>query len=147
MFKISELFSKVANSKLSPILLILFVAALYAVLSKAIIPFVEQVAKSDLFLEKAAEFEEKDRSSVALLQCNDFVREELGSAKAVQFETHAYKSWEISSGRYLVTSQVTAEDESGKPVRKNYACNVQYQGGDETDHSHWSLQGLELRDL
>jgi hypothetical protein len=145
MFK--EAIGKIVHSKLSPLFLILFIAVLYVTLSKGIIPFVEKVARSDLFLEKAEEFEAKDRSSVALLHCNDFVRAELGGAKSVQFESKAIKSWEISNGRYLVTSQVTAEDESGKPIRKNFACNVQYSGGDENDHSHWSLQGLEMRDL
>lgn len=140
-------FSKIVNSKLSPLLLIAFIAALYAGLSKAVIPFVERVAKSDLFLESPAEFEAKDRSAAALSQCTDLVRQELGNNTPIQFETRDYKSWEIGTGRYLVTSHVMADDGSGKSVRKNFACNVQYTGGDESDPTHWTLKGLEIRDI
>jgi len=42
---------------------------------------------------------------------------------------------------------VLEQDEAGKQVRKNFACNVQYTGGDEMDQDNWTLQGLDIRDI
>lgn len=133
--------------KLSGLLLIAFIVGLYFFQNKAVMPFVEQVVESDAFDADTAEVTDKDRSELALTHCVEFVRENLGLDHILQFRTDESKAWEIASGRYLISSYVLEQDDSGKQVRKNFACNVQYKGGDETDQSNWALQGLDVRDL
>lgn len=138
---------KLKKSRISGVLLLLFVAGLYIFQNKAVLPFVEGVVESDLFMADTNELDNKNRESLAALQCNDFVREELDESHAIEFANHDFKAWELSGGRYLVRSHLTEMDESGPPVRKRYACNVQFVGGDDTDHRNWSLQGIEISAL
>lgn len=138
---------KFGKSKISGLLLILFIVGLYLFQNKAVMPFVEGVVQSDMFDADTSALEGKDRARIALSQCNDFVQEDLGNEHPLQFSGEDYKSWELASGRYLISSYVLQQDESGKQVRKNYACNVQFKGGDDMDHANWELQGMELHDM
>jgi|APFre7841882724_1041349.scaffolds.fasta_scaffold152886_2 hypothetical protein len=137
---------KFGKSKFSALLLILFIVGLYFFQNKAVLPFVEGVVESDLFEADTSELAGKDRSRIALTQCNEFVKDDLGSDLPLQFGEES-KTWELAAGRYLVSSSVTEHDEAGKQIRRNFACNVQFTGGDDMDRSNWSLQGLEMREL
>ena len=132
--------------KYSGLLLVAFIVGLYFFQNKAVMPFVEGVVESDAFDTSSDELAGKDLSQVALSHCVEFVRDNLGLDRILQFGSGDSKAWEIAAGRYLVSSYVIEQDESGKQVRKNFACNVQYSGGDEMDQDNWSLQGLDLRD-
>jgi len=134
--------ANIKNTRVSGILLVLFIIGLYFLQNKAITPLVENVAKSDLFMEDTSAIGDKDRSKLALLQCNDFVRAELG--ETVTFDSKEFNTWELATGQYLVRSKVTQQDENGNRVQKTFACNVQFSGGDETAHDNWTLKGLEL---
>jgi len=138
--------SRKPHVKYSGLLLIAFIVGLYFFQNKAVMPFVEGVVESDAFDASPGEIVEKDRSQIALSHCVEFVREDLGLDHVLQFGTEESKAWEVSSGRYLVSSYVIEQDEAGKQVRKNFACNVQYTGGDEMDQSNWTLQGLDIRE-
>lgn len=138
---------KLKKSRISGVLLLLFIAALYVFQNKAVLPFVEGVVESDLFLADTSELDNKNRESLAALQCNDFVREALDESRSIEFANRDGKAWQLSSGRYLVRSHLTQTDDSGDLVQKNFACNVEFVGGDDTDHRNWSLQGLEIRVL
>lgn len=136
--------ANIKNGTISGILLVLFVIGLYVLQNKAITPLVENVAKSDLFVEDTSDIGDKDRSKLALLQCNDFVRAEVGENQTVAFESKDFHTWELGGGQYLVRSHVTEQDESGSKVQKNYACSVQFTGGDDTTHENWTLKGLDI---
>lgn len=134
------------KTKASGLLLILFIVGLYFVQNKAVMPFVEGIVQSDAFEADTSALEGKDRTRIAFTQCNDFLQEDVGPDSALQFAGEDYKSWELASGRYLISSYVLQQDASGKQVRKNYACNVQFSGGDDTDHANWKLLGMDLQD-
>jgi hypothetical protein len=134
-------------NKFSGVLLIAFIVGLYFFQNKAVMPFVEGVVESDAFDSTTSEVTEKDRSALALTHCVEFVRDNLGLDHILQFGNDDSKAWEVASGRYLVSSYVLEQDEAGKQVRKNFACNVQYTGGDEMDQGNWTLQGLDIRDI
>jgi hypothetical protein len=138
---------KTGFGKFSGLLLIAFIVGLYFFQNKAVMPFVEGVVQSDAFDSEGSDVGAKDRSDIALTHCVEFVRDKLGLDHILQFGSDQSKAWEISSGRYLVTSYVLEQDESGKQVRKNFACNVQYTGGDEMEQDNWSLQGLDVQDI
>jgi hypothetical protein len=138
---------KTGFGKFSGLLLIAFIVGLYFFQNKAVMPFVEGVVQSDAFDSEVSDVGAKDRSDIALTHCVEFVRVKLGLDHILQFGSDQSKAWEISSGRYLVTSYVLEQDESGKQVRKNFACNVQYTGGDEMEQDNWSLQGLDVQDI
>ncbi len=134
------------GKKTSGLLLILFIVGIYVLQNKAVMPFVESVVESDLFDADTSELEGKDRGRVAFSQCNDFILADRGNNGPIQFAGEDYRSWELASGRYLISSHILQTDESGKRERKNYACNVQFTGGDEADRANWKLLGLDLQD-
>jgi hypothetical protein len=138
---------KTGVGKFSGLILIAFIVGLYFFQNKAVMPFVEGVVQSDAFDADTSDIADKDRSKIALTHCVEFVRDNLGLDHILQFGSDESKAWEVTSGRYLVSSYVLEQDESGKQVRKNFACNVQYTGGDEMDQENWTLQGLDVRDL
>lgn len=138
---------KFGNRKFSGLLLILFIVGLYFFQNKAVMPFVEGVIESDAFDADTSELDAKDRTRIAYGHCNTFVQDDLGSDRTIQFAGDDYKSWELASGKYLISSFVLEQDESGKQGRRTYACNVQFTGGDDMDHANWKLLGLEMSDL
>ncbi|WP_045226597.1 hypothetical protein [Methyloterricola oryzae] len=142
-----SIIEKIKNSRWSVVLLLAFVAGLYVLQNEAVTPFVESVVASDLFEENTSDLAGRDLTPVAVVQCNEFVRQSLGAEHPVEFSSNDVKTWELSGGRYLVRSQVSEQDESGSWVRKNFACNVEYTGGADSDLASWDLQGLEIRDI
>lgn len=138
---------KIGKSRWSGLFLILFIIGLYVFQSKAVMPFVESVVRSDAFEADTSGLGTKDRSDLALTQCHAFVQQDLGAERSLQFGDDEFKSWVLGDGRYLITSHVFEVDESGRQTRHNYACNVQYNGGDDADQGSWSLNGLEMREM
>lgn len=57
------------KSKLSGLLLVLFIVGLYLVQNNAVKPFVEKVVQSNVFDADISALEGKDRGRVALSQC------------------------------------------------------------------------------
>lgn len=139
--------SKFGSRKLSGLLLVFFVVGLYFFQNKAVMPFVEGVVESSAFDRDTSELDSKDRAPIAFSQCNAFVQDDLGSDRTIQFAGEDYKSWELAAGRYLISSFVFDLDPSGKQVKRSFACNVQFSGGDDTDHANWKLLGLEMSEL
>lgn len=139
--------NKIIKNRFSGLLLLLFIVGLYVFQNKTVIPFVERIVESDLFDADTTQLDGKDRTRIAFAQCNDFVQENLDSDQPVQFSAGDYKSWDLASGRYLIRSYVITQNDPGKEIRMNYACNVQFQGGDDMDHDNWKLQGLQLQDM
>lgn len=136
--------SKLARTKFSGLLLIAFIISLYFLQNKAITPFVESMAKSELFMETPDPSVQQDHTKVALSHCQSFVRNKLDDNASLQFEVGQAQSWELSPGRYLVRSSVTAPDDSGKPAQKKFACNMQFNGGDDAVLENWTLEGLDM---
>lgn len=134
------------KSKWSGLFLILFIVGLYIFQSQAVMPFVESVVESDAFEADTSALGGKDRSELALGQCHEFVKQDLGAERTLQFGDNDFKNWVLGDGRYLISSHVIDVDGSGKQVRRNYACNIQYNGGDDSQPGSWSLNGLEIRD-
>lgn len=133
--------------KFSGILLIAFIAFLYFFQNKVVLPFVESFAKSDFFSSGAVEPPTEMRTKMAFIQCNDYIREGIKSTHLVEFSSDDFKAWQTGKNSFLVKSYIYDQDEAGFQVRKNYACTVEYTGGDDTDKRNWSLEGLEIRHL
>ncbi|WP_434150109.1 hypothetical protein ACR2R6_01085 [Methylocaldum gracile subsp. desertum] len=138
--------SKLLESRYSGFLLVAFVIGLYILQTKVISPFVETVASSNVFQEEAV-LDGKDLSQMAALHCNHFVQDRLGASDTIEFMDGGHRVWQLSNGRYLVSSHVVERDASGRRKNIAFACNIHYTGGvegDDTLQSNWSLEGLEL---
>lgn len=129
-------------------LFILFIVGLYASLNKIIVPFVMDVAKSDLFFEKEDESEElgkisNERTGFAFDQCKSAMKEANHVPDGSRFADAEYEAWALGGKTYLIRSHVGVSSESGLVDRK-YACKIKFAGGDMGDAGNWSVLGVDF---
>ncbi len=147
------MFQKLFQNKYSLVMLAVYVVALYVLLNKAIVPFVFKVLDSSVFTgdpQQSGQMTEvhDSRTAMALLQCNQFVKEEFGDDAMLTFSDRDYDSWDIGYGRFIIKSHVDVRPHPGDPVvRKNYVCQIKHEDGDMADINNWELGGLTLNDV
>lgn len=146
------MFKKFAQNKYSLLLLAVYVVALYVILNKAIIPFVLTVVESDVLtgdVSQSGQVTEihDNRTQMALLQCNRFVKDKFSDDTALVFANATSHSWDIGYGRFLIKSYVDVTEAGEPTIRKNYVCQIKHTGGNLDEQANWDLSGLALNDV
>lgn len=133
---------------------VLFIAGLAILLFsqyKLIMPFIYKVAASDLFL-----VESKDQASqlpistplsgIAFMQCNNYIKSELGPDVSVSFPEKPLNAWTLGNYQYLISAEVTITTDTANTSTKKYACRITYNNGDNEegalDYENWSIIGM-----
>ncbi|MEN8260089.1 MAG: hypothetical protein ABFS02_05790 [Pseudomonadota bacterium] len=137
------------SRKLSIPLFILFIIALYVSLNKVVIPFVIDIASSDLFLEESDDLGDmlpisNDKTKMAFLHCNNEIRKEFDDSVTLQFADNPENVWNTGNATFLVNAYVGIINPKEGTSRKKYVCSIRYEGGDDTDFENWSLYGLQI---
>lgn len=122
--------------------LLVYVVALYVGHNTVLIPFLEDVARSDLFLDVSDN--DQDRSRVAVLQCKSNIARELETNDQAHFPSEDFKVWRLSPSRYLVQSHVYENVASDAQSKTHFLCKLSYTGGDEFNPDSWSVEALQL---
>jgi hypothetical protein len=146
-----DFFTKLVRSKYSLIFLVLFIALLYFLQEKAIVPLVMKVVKSDLFFEPEKEEEQlgriekkTQRIGFALAQCKDAVKEEGELPDSVEFSDDKFEAWALGNRHYIIRSSVRVIDPEKGQTEKLFACKIRMTGDDETDPKSWSILGVDF---
>jgi hypothetical protein len=147
-----DFMTKIFRSKYSVIFLVLFIALLYFLQEKAIVPLVMQVVKSDAFFEKPVEEDEPlgkiqtktQRTGFALMHCKDAVKEEGDLPDNVEFLDEKYEAWALGNRHYIIRSSVRIIDPEKGQMEKAYACKIRMTGDDEADSKNWEVQGVDF---
>jgi hypothetical protein len=145
-----EFFTKLIRSKYSLLLLILFIALLYFVQEKAVVPLVMKIVKSDLFFEPEKQEEEQlgkvknERTSFALMHCKDAVKEEGQLPDNAEFVDNKYEAWALGNRHYIIRSSVRVIDPAQGQLEKLYACKIRMTGDNEADPQSWSVLGVDF---
>jgi len=132
--------------------LLLFLAAFVALIlftHKVILPLVYDVVKSDLFLNESKDLGDMYEIStpmtdLAHMNCNQFISDELGPDKQIEFSNKPLHAWNIGDHTYVINSQIDFVDNDGQPKTEKYVCRIQYSqddGGPE-NNDNWSVYGL-----
>jgi hypothetical protein len=137
------------RSKYSILFLILFIILLYAILEKAVIPFVMDVAESELFFENAAEEEQlgnvrNERTDFALMHCKNSIKEDGMLPENADFLNSKYDAWALGNRTYIVRSGVTVMDPEKGHVDRKFACKIRLVENDPTDFKNWSILGIDF---
>lgn len=137
------------RSTLTALLFIPFILALYVTLNKVFIPLALKAATSDLFLEETDDIGDMDpisnaKTKMASLHCNNEVSKEMGESLALQFPPDPKNVWDTGNATFVVSSYVDVTNPAEGTTRKLYACNIRYEGGDDTDFKNWTLLGLQF---
>jgi hypothetical protein len=143
---------KLLRSKYSLLGLVLFVALLYMLQNKAIVPLVMKVVESDLFFEKPVEEDEQlgkingktQRTGFALMHCRDAVKEEGKLPDNAEFLDDKYEAWALGNRHYIIRSSVRVIDPEKGPMEKLYACKIRMVADDAADAKSWSVLGVDF---
>lgn len=85
-----------------------------------------------------------DRSTMAVVQCQNYVRDHLRSPSTADFPWLDHAVVPSGNETYMVKSYVDAQNGFGATVRTDYICEIRYLGGDAADQGNWSLIDLSL---
>jgi len=133
---------------------LIFVACIAAILIfqyKAVIPFAQMVATSDLFMEDSGDEGSRyptstPMTSYAFMQCNKLIREEVDSDITIMFPADPLQSWPLGNYEYLINADIELSSDSGTSFFKKYACKIKYDNGSDlegvADADNWTLNGL-----
>jgi hypothetical protein len=141
------------SQKLSVVLLILFVIALYWIQERGIIPLVMKVVESELFFEKNEEQEEigkisNERADFALTHCKTAIKQDRDLPETAQFDDQNFEAWALGGRIYLVRSSIQVpSDDNARTDNKKYACKIKWKGEDLSKYENWSVMGLDFQDM
>ena len=85
---------------------------------------------------------ESDLSSMASIQCENYVRDGLKSPSTAKFPFLLSDVEKLENNMYIVRSYVDAQNSFGALIRNNYYCKIKYIGGEKGMQSNWNLIGL-----
>ena len=137
--------------KLFPLIFLVVLVALILFQNKAIMPLVEEIAASDLFLVETGDVGSRyvastDMTDYAFIQCNKEVREEIDEEINILFPTEPLQSWTLGDFKYIVNAELELIASDGSSSIKKYACHLEYD--EETnmegimDADNWTILGL-----
>lgn len=84
-----------------------------------------------------------DHSSMAIVQCKNYVRDSLKSPSTARFPWTS-DSQDLGNNTFIVRSYVDAQNSFGAVIRNNYYCKIQYIGGEDGYQSNWKLIQLDI---
>ena len=126
-------------------------AALLAIQIKFFLPFMYDIAASDLFLveskdEANAMAISNDMTALAFGHCNNYIKEELGEEKSTSFASQATNAWSLGNYEYIVNADVEISGKDALGAIHHYVCRIQYNNGDDTSGAgsfdNWNVVGL-----
>jgi hypothetical protein len=83
-----------------------------------------------------------DHSTMASIQCRDFVRDRLKSPSTADFPMSIGR--DVGNNTYVLYSYVDAENSFGAKIRNDFYCKIKYTGGDDGYQSNWDLVELTI---
>ena len=133
------------------IVFILALAALLAFQYKVVVPYVYDIASSDLFLEDTGD--ELNRISAdtlmtgaAFQQCNSYIANELYPDLSLTFSEKPINAFGLGAYRYIINADLEIMPKDAAMFIKRYACRIKYENGGDTtglsDIENWSVEGV-----
>lgn len=134
------------------LILIAGLIVLYMFQQKAVTPFLQSVASSDLFLEDndfegSANASSGNLSGFAYSHCNYYIKEEMDDDVNLSFATSPLNAWDIGGNSFVVNSEVEIIYQDKPAEFKKYVCRISYEGGNDSDYENWSIYGVSGLDL
>lgn len=126
-------------------------AGLLAIQIKFFLPFMYDIAASDLFLVESKDAANpmpvsNDMTAVAFAHCNNYIKADADDDQNFNFAGQPTNVWSLGNYEYIVNADVEISGKDTAPVLRHYACRIQYTKGDDTsgaaDIENWSLDGI-----
>lgn len=133
------------------LLLIAGLAALLLFQYKVVMPFIQKIAASDLFLvdskDEASQLPiSTPLSGIAFMHCNNYIKSELGPDVVITFPDKPLNAWTLGNYQYLISAEINITSNTSNTGAKKYACRITYDNGDNAegalDFDNWSIIGI-----
>lgn len=139
------------NFKYKIALFVACLAALLALQSKVVMPFVYKIVASDLFLEESNDVASDTPISNALTElafkhCNNHIKSKSPNNIPVSFSEHPINAWSLGNYHYVINGEAeTAAGTSTSSVHR-YVCRIYYTKGDDQSEINnpdsWEVEGI-----
>ncbi|BBL56592.1 hypothetical protein [Methylomonas koyamae] len=126
-------------------------AGLLAIQIKFFLPFMYDIAASDLFLVESKDAANPmsvstDMTAMAFSHCNNFIKKNAEEDQNLAFAAQPTNAWSLGNYEYIVNADVEISGKDSPAVLRHYACRIQYEKGDDTsgaaDFENWSVEGV-----
>jgi len=132
-------------------LFVICLIALLAFQAKVVIPYVYDIAASDLFLEDSGD--EMNRSSSsnpmtdsAFSQCNTYIANEVLSDFTISFPEKPINVFSLGNFRYVINADIDIQPADAASFTRRYVCRIQHSNDEDAtgtaDPENWSVDGL-----
>ena len=138
-------------NKKTIILFVVCLAALLALQIKFFLPFMYDIAASDLFLVDSKDAANpmpisNDMTSMAFSHCNTYIKNDLGEEQSVVFAGQPTNVWSLGNYEYIVNADVEITPKDAAGSMHHYVCRIQYANGDDlagaASFENWSVGGI-----
>jgi preprotein translocase subunit SecG len=139
------------------IVLIIGLIFLIMLQRELIMPLVNTVVKSDLFLVESNDQGDMlpvstSLTAMAFLHCNAYIKSELDPDISIAFPEKPINAWSLGNHQYVINAEIGITTETSGTSSKKYVCRIIYDKGDDesgiADFDNWSIYGLSgLDDL
>lgn len=139
------------NFKHKIVLFVVCLAALLALQSKVVMPFLYKVAASDLFLEDSSDAASdlpisNALTDLALKYCNAHIKSNTFANSNVSFSDRAINSWSLGNYHYVINAELENTPSNGASSIHRYVCRIHYVKGDDqtgiNDIENWNIEGI-----
>ena len=89
---------------------------------------------------------QSDVSSMAHIQCKDFVKARLKAPSSADFAFMDYQATKFPDHKYIIRASVEAQNSFGAKLKNNYVCTVQWNGRDDAAIANWTLLSLQIEE-
>lgn len=138
-------------NKKSIILFAVCLAGLLALQIKFLLPFMYDIAASDLFLVESKDDGSpmpvsNDMTGIAFAHCNSYISGKIDSEATASFANQPINAWSIGNYEYIINADVEITPKDAPGAVHHYVCRIQYANGDDTsgasDINNWSVEGI-----
>lgn len=133
------------------ILFAVCLAGLLALQIKVFMPWMYDIAASDLFLVESKDDANpmaisNDMTAIAFSHCNNYINSKIGSENSVSFANQPLNAWSIGNYEYIINAEVDIASKDAASTIHHYVCRIQYENGDDlsgaNDIDNWSIEGI-----
>lgn len=138
-------------NKKSIILFALCLAGLLAIQIKFFLPYMYDIAASDLFLVESKDDGSpmplsNDMTNLAFAHCNSYINGKLNAESTASFASQPINAWSIGNYEYILNGDVEITTKDTPAATHHYVCRIQFENGDDTsgasDINNWSVEGI-----
>lgn len=101
-------------------------------------------SSADKFVVEPSDTKSSDESSMAFIQCKEFVKERLKAPSSADFPFLDYQASILTDNHYFITSYVEAQNAFGVKLKNNYTCSVKWDVADSSAIRNWELISLQI---